>query len=130
MIIYISIQSSLTYRDLTYPDTCLGTKPHSSTESGSLIRKFSCLDSQSANEGVRISEVQLYIYIWILCVFMCTWICVLFPVGESFFTKVLLCVQKKGSVTSMFPYITVHMFILLTYFVSFLWGIETCCNYN
>ena len=42
-------------------DTYLGTNPHSSTESDSLIRKFSYLDSQSGNGGVRISEVSLYI---------------------------------------------------------------------
>ena len=56
----ISVQCSLTYSDLTYPDTCLGTNPHSSTESDSLIRKFSYPDSQSGNVGVRISEVPLY----------------------------------------------------------------------
>ena len=36
-----------------------GTNPHSSTEIDSLIRKFSYPDSQSANRGVRISEVPL-----------------------------------------------------------------------
>ena len=41
----------------TYPDTCLGTNPYSSTESDPFIRKFSYPDSQSGNEGVRISEV-------------------------------------------------------------------------
>ena len=38
----------------------MGTNPHSSTESDSLIRKFSYPDSQSGNGGVRISEVPLY----------------------------------------------------------------------
>ena len=44
----------------TYPDTCLGTNPHSSAESDSLFRKFSYPDSQSGNRGVRISEDPLY----------------------------------------------------------------------
>ena len=44
----------------TYPDTCLGTNPHSSTESALPIRKFSYLDSQFGNGGVRISEARLY----------------------------------------------------------------------
>ena len=43
----------------TYPDTCLGTNLYASTESDSLIRKFSYLDSQSGNGGVRISEAPL-----------------------------------------------------------------------
>ena len=54
-----------------YTDTCngcLGTNPQSSTESDSLIRKFSYPDSQSGNGGVRISEVPLYIYYYFLCV--------------------------------------------------------------
>ena len=38
-------------RLFTYPDTCLGTNPHSSIESVSFIR----------NGGVRISEACLYI---------------------------------------------------------------------
>ena len=41
---------------LTYPDSCLETNPHASTESDSLIQKFSYPDSQSGNRGVRISE--------------------------------------------------------------------------
>ena len=45
----------------TYPDTCLGTNLHSSTENDSFIRKFSYPDSQSGNRGVRISEAPLYI---------------------------------------------------------------------
>ena len=36
---WLTVQWSLNYSDLTYPDTCLGTNPHSSTESDSLIRK-------------------------------------------------------------------------------------------
>ena len=50
-------------RLFNYPDTCLGTNPHSSTESDSLIWKFSYLDSQSGNGGVRISEVPLYTHL-------------------------------------------------------------------
>ena len=43
-----------------YPDTCLGADPHSSTDSASLIRKFSYPDSQSGNGDVRINEARLY----------------------------------------------------------------------
>ena len=39
-----------------------GYNPHSSTESASLIWKFSYPDIQSGNGGVRISEARLYIY--------------------------------------------------------------------
>ena len=46
-------------RLFTYQDTCLGTNPHSSTESDSLIQNFSYPDSQSENGGVRISELPL-----------------------------------------------------------------------
>ena len=53
------VQWSLTYPDPTYPDTFLGTNPHSSTESVSLIRKISYPDSQSVNGGVQISKARL-----------------------------------------------------------------------
>ena len=43
----------------TYLDTRLGTNPHISTESDSLIRKFSYTDSQTGNGGVCISEAPL-----------------------------------------------------------------------
>ena len=43
------------------PDTCLETNPHS-TESDSLIWKFSYPDSQPGNGGVRISEAPLYVF--------------------------------------------------------------------
>ena len=44
----------------TYPDICLRTNSHSSTESASLIRKFSYRDSHSGNGVVGISEAPLY----------------------------------------------------------------------
>ena len=44
----------------TYLDTCLRTNSYASTESDSLIWKFSYPDSQSGNRGVRISETPLY----------------------------------------------------------------------
>ena len=56
---------------LTYPDTWLGTNPHSSTESDSLIRKCSYPDSQSWNGGVRISEAPLYNIILITTIQEC-----------------------------------------------------------
>ena len=51
----------LDYRVFTYPDTCLGPNPHSSTESASLIWKFGYPDGQSGNGVVKISEAQLYL---------------------------------------------------------------------
>ena len=45
----------------TYLYTCLRTNPNASTESDSLIRKFSYPDSQSENGGVRMSEAPLYL---------------------------------------------------------------------
>ena len=56
VIIFI-LNLIMVYPDISYPYTRLGTNPHSSTESDSLIQKFSYPDSQSGNEGVRISEV-------------------------------------------------------------------------
>ena len=65
-----TVEPHLSSPDPTYPDTCLGTNPHSSTESASLIQKFSYPDSQSGNGGVRISEAQLYKVVqWLVALF-------------------------------------------------------------
>ena len=44
----------------SYPDKCIETNSHSSTESDSLIWKFGFPDSQSGNRGVRMNEAPLY----------------------------------------------------------------------
>ena len=56
------------------PDTCLGTNPHSSTKSESLIRKFNYPDSLSGNGGVWISEVPQYnrMHVKVLTMSVCT----------------------------------------------------------
>ena len=48
----------------SYPDTCLGTNWNIHIESDSLIRIFSYPDSWLGNEGVRISEAPLYLFIF------------------------------------------------------------------
>ena len=71
-LVYFWHQISVTYqlafcsgfsliRIIHLSGTSLGAIPHSSIESDSLIRKFSYPNSQTGNSGVRISEVPLYI---------------------------------------------------------------------
>ena len=47
-------ETSLFYRGLTYPDTCLGTNSHFKLQSDTLIRKFNYSDGLIGNHGVGI----------------------------------------------------------------------------
>ena len=69
IFLYINTVEPHLSRLFTYPDTCLGTNPHASTESDSLIRKWRCPDKWGSTVVLCNSNKQIYCNNWSVIVF-------------------------------------------------------------